>query len=233
MKRSPGTRKTSANLPEPIRRQLNMYALAASAAGVGVLALSQANEAEIIYTPVHERIVHYINLDVNSDDIADFRIQCSAFFNTSSYKCIGTNYRPPNPENSLWIKPLNGRNAVWSKSKTPFVSAVAKGKRIGGKGTFPASDYIMAKCIVFSSSVCTGPWLKVSGRDLGLKFVIKSKIHYGWARLNVDWAEGKAILTGYAYETIPHKAIITGKTKGPDVITVQPATLGELALGRK
>jgi len=40
-------------------------------------------------------------------------------------------------------------------------------------------------------------------------------------------------LTGYAYETIPNKPIITGQTKGPDVITVQPERLGELARGTK
>jgi hypothetical protein len=40
-----------------------------------------------------------------------------------------------------------------------------------------------------------------------------------------------AVLTGYAYETIPGKPIITGKTKGPDVVTLQPATLGHLATG--
>jgi hypothetical protein len=40
-----------------------------------------------------------------------------------------------------------------------------------------------------------------------------------------------AVITGYAYETIPDKPIITGKTKGPDVITIQPATLGHLAAG--
>jgi hypothetical protein len=40
-----------------------------------------------------------------------------------------------------------------------------------------------------------------------------------------------ATLTGYAYETIPNKPIIAGKTKGPDVITVQPGTLGHLAAG--
>jgi hypothetical protein len=38
--------------------------------------------------------------------------------------------------------------------------------------------------------------------------------------------------TGYAYETIPGKAIVAGKTKGPDA-EKQPATLGRLALGRK
>jgi hypothetical protein len=45
------------------------------------------------------------------------------------------------------------------------------------------------------------------------------------------------VLTGYAYETIPNKAIIAGKIKGPDVVTVQsdtaPGSLGRLALGRK
>jgi len=40
-----------------------------------------------------------------------------------------------------------------------------------------------------------------------------------------------ATLTGYAYETIPGKAIITGKTHGPDVITLQDASLGHLARG--
>ena len=39
------------------------------------------------------------------------------------------------------------------------------------------------------------------------------------------------MLTGYAYETIPNKLIITGKTKGPDVITAQPGSLGHLAQG--
>jgi hypothetical protein len=41
----------------------------------------------------------------------------------------------------------------------------------------------------------------------------------------------QATLTGYAYETIPNKPIITGKIKGPDVITLEPATLGRLAQG--
>jgi hypothetical protein len=38
-------------------------------------------------------------------------------------------------------------------------------------------------------------------------------------------------LSGYAYETIPNKAIIAGKTIGRDVITVQPGSLGHLAAG--
>jgi hypothetical protein len=46
-------------------------------------------------------------------------------------------------------------------------------------------------------------------------------------------------LTGYAYETIPGKGIIAGKTKGPDdaeptasdMHTTEQAMLGALALG--
>jgi hypothetical protein len=54
-----------------------------------------------------------------------------------------------------------------------------------------------------------------------------------FSRLNVTLKRGQiaATRTGYAYETIPNKPIITGKTKGPDVITLDPATLGHLAVG--
>jgi hypothetical protein len=47
MKRSSGLRKT-ADLSVSIHQQLNMYALAAGAAGVGVLALAQPSEPQTI-----------------------------------------------------------------------------------------------------------------------------------------------------------------------------------------
>jgi hypothetical protein len=43
-----------------------------------------------------------------------------------------------------------------------------------------------------------------------------------------------AVLTGYAYETVPHQAITTGKTSWPDVTGSEKqtnTTLGVLALG--
>ena len=55
---------------------------------------------------------------------------------------------------------------------------------------------------------------------LGLKFTIKGKIHFGWARVKVDTLQTQqkfsATVTGYAYETIPGKAIVAGATKVPD-----------------
>jgi hypothetical protein len=75
-----------------------------------------------------------------------------------------------------------------------------------------------------------------------LQFLIEGKVHFGWARLNVSCrgTDVFAILTGYAYETIPGKSIIAGATKGPDdaaptasftMPTPEPVTLGALAMG--
>jgi hypothetical protein len=95
-----------------------------------------------------------------------------------------------------------------------------------------------------SSSNCVDPWKDVSNRYLGLKFMIKGKTHYGWARLTVTRSNitVTATLTGYAYETIANKPIITGKTKGPEESSIEPpnpvashaptsAMLGVLAMG--
>lgn len=88
-----------------------------------------------------------------------------------------------------------------------------------------------------------GAWRNVT-RYLGLKFLIKGKIHFGWARVKVNRNDlppyVRAVVTGYAYETIPGKAIIAGATKVPDDAeptaafsshTLEPATPGTLALG--
>jgi hypothetical protein len=90
-----------------------------------------------------------------------------------------------------------------------------------------------------------GSWVNVQNRYLGLKFNIKGRVHYGWARLSVQVQNLSitATLTGYAYETIAGKSIKAGNTKGPDEITRQArhamlgrplshvATLGMLAMG--
>ena len=73
----------------------------------------------------------------------------------------------------------------------------------------------------------------LKNRYLGIKFTINGKFHYGWARISVSVTghQATSVLSGYAYETIPNKAIIAGETKGPDVVTVQPGSLGHLATG--
>jgi hypothetical protein len=79
MNRASERRKT-AKLSESLRRKLDMYGLAAAAAGIGMAALSSSAQAEIVYTPAHQEIGrHGIGLDLNNDGFADFRIQERVF----------------------------------------------------------------------------------------------------------------------------------------------------------
>jgi hypothetical protein len=62
------------------------------------------------------------------------------------------------------------------------------------------------------------PWRNATNRYLGLRFRIDGKTHFGWARFTIK-AQARGVvatLTGYAYETVPNKPIIAGKTKGSD-----------------
>jgi hypothetical protein len=125
----------------------------------------------------------------------------------------------------------------------PFASALKAGSKIGPGGPFAANANFMGVVVEVLSQKSvffSGKWVNggkgVKDRYLGLKFTIHNHDHFGWARLTTKIDDPKiplmtTTLTGYAYETMPNKAIIAGKTKGPDVITVQPGSLGHLAHG--
>jgi hypothetical protein len=84
MKPSSQPSKTPFRLSDSIQRKLNMYALAASAAGVGVLALFQPAEAKIIYTKTNVNVFKSyppgFSLDLNNDGTADFVFIGFAYF---------------------------------------------------------------------------------------------------------------------------------------------------------
>jgi len=241
----------AASLSESVHQRLNAYALAATAAGVGVLALTQAAEAKIVYTPADKSITpnHTIPLDLNHDGIIDFRFK-DAHFTSPTYGFDHTGI--------LSIRPAHQGNKIEGFSRTArhYASALRVGVTIGLKVRFTPGPKVMATMFSdtgagrFLSEACNGPWSKDKNRYLGLEFLIKGEVHFGWARLNVS-CQGTdvfATLTGYAYETIPNKAIKAGQTKGTDQSTAeefnatatlttpvpdqaQPATLGALAIG--
>jgi len=216
--------RTPSGLSDSVHHQLNMYALAASAAGVGAMALSCPSEAEIVYTPTHVVLGyghHYkYKLDLNHDGVTDLTIS-----NTYSNDSV------------RFFSLVAAQAAGGVEGIIGYVSALQRGVQIGGREHFYGSGVMAVMEVTHwrSQTNWGGKWRNVHGRYLGIMFRIKDKPHYGWARLNVTGCRNgiTVALTGYAYETIPNKAIIAGKTKGPDVITVQPATLGRLALGRK
>jgi hypothetical protein len=218
--------RTTCTFSDSFRHRLNMYTLAASAAGVGMLALAQPAEAKVIYTKTHIVIAgaEQCYLDLNHDKITDFTV-----VNFWTTQC------PDSCGQWLYLKPPAGNSEIGSVTNRGwhFARALSKGSAVGPKGHFLAGTGFMAAA--FSTQGSVGPWRNVTNRYLGLKFQIKGKTHYGWARLNVTGGFGTivATLTGYAYETVPNKPIIAGKTKGPNVITEEPATLGRLALGKR
>ncbi len=211
-----------------LEHRLSGYALAASAAGVSVLALIPPAEAKIVYTPTHVYLGpngdHY-NLKFYPEGSNGFK-----FLNTGYSNSVGSIFI-----DSLTITP-EGRNGVAGHARV-----LRSGTVIGPEMQFKTSRqkmlYRRRTCTHTDTSFChtqtLGSWDNVRRGYLGLKFHIHGKVHYGWARLNVKlWINWLAAeLLGYAYETIPGKSIITGKTKGPDVITLEPATLGALAAG--
>jgi hypothetical protein len=219
--------RTPSKLSESLHQRLNLYALAASAAGVGILGSAQPTEAKIVYTPTHVTIALHdsYKLDLNHDGIADFTILNTSYHNTSTWF-----YR-------VREKAAQG-NAVEANISHTFQQELAEALNHGAR--IPASHAFYHKPALLASAVYNpggtfsgGNWVNVSGRYLGLKFKIKGQAHYGWARLSVQ-VSGTTVtgkLTGYAYETIPNKPIIAGRRHGKDVITVQDPSLGHLARG--
>ena len=210
--------RTPSTLSDSVHHRLNMYALAASAAGVGVLALASPAEAKIVYTRAHEQIGDQtvLNFNTGKTTTSEFRFQ----WGTTQTESGGGGW--------LSVFPDGDENGIWGTNI--YASALQAGVRVGSnKGKFRQGHDLMWMWWRGWTSWSRGPWANVQHAYLGLKFFIQGKAHYGWARILKS--TDILTLTGYAYETVPNKAIVTGKTKGPDVIVLHPASLGHLAQG--
>jgi hypothetical protein len=206
-------------LSESVHHQLNLYALAATAAGVSVLALAQA-EAKIIYTPANLKILpkHKYYLQINHDGVRHFEIW-------DRVRYFG---------DFLNVLPLQKGNEIWGPTAGGLASALSSGVQIGTNSSsrLRATNSRMAWQYVSScTGACVyktgGDWLNVQNRYLGLKFIVKGETHYGWVRLSISGFKGT--MSGYAYETTPNMPIKAGQIKWGDAT----GSLGALARGAK
>jgi hypothetical protein len=229
----------SGSLSGSFHERLSAYALAASAAGVSLLALAQPAEGRIVYTHTN-RIIEdgdSFRLDLNHDRLVDLTFQNKryAFCSPDGGIC--------NYTERLTLKAARGNQVVYNSSGA---AALKPGVQIGPKRAFYGGVQLMASIKSLPSHKPTGDWINVKSRYLGVKFKIKGQFHYGWARLSVQALRNPEIiatLTGFAYETIPNKPIIAGKTAdegsnvkqpNPASLTVpvrEPLMLGLLAMG--
>jgi hypothetical protein len=243
MPRSGDRRKLPARLSGAISHNLSLYALAAGAAGVQLLALAQPSEAEVVYTSAHKPIGRNqtYSFDLNHDGIKDFTIE-----NVFGQGSAGSTFK-------MVILPDAGGAIAYRLTSPHEDLAVVfhKGGAIGiGEHFHPQGAATMAaRAELFGDWFSYGNWFNVRDGYLGLSFRIDGQVHYGWARLNVlsnSRFRILAILTGYAYETQPDTPIIAGDTGGaadeesqaepmsgvPQQKEGQPApTLGALSLG--
>lgn len=225
---SPRPRKI-AYLSESIQRQLNAYTLSAVAAGVSLLA-AQPAEAKIIYNPTHKQLPvnHLFLLDVNHDGATDFQFLLHSAVSTTTQGRRAFVF-------SLNVKGLLGKIPAYFDSVLGINCAIAlpKGTQVGSKQPFKGSgDMFFSGSSGFGGGTAACPWARAKeDAYLGLRFSAKGKVHFGWARFVTQSGQHpKAELEGYAYESIPNKPIIAGKTHGPDVV-LERATLGHLAAG--
>jgi hypothetical protein len=133
MKPSSRTARTPSKLSDSLHHHLNMYALAASAAGVSMLVLTQPSEAKVIYTKTHQVIGQegIYNLDLNHDGNVDFLIQQWGGAGSTSYL-----------SNGLKAKEALGNAVQGNSSKySKFATALKVGVRIGPKQHFVAGGY--------------------------------------------------------------------------------------------
>jgi hypothetical protein len=206
--------RTPKRLPHFLDGQIRLYAAAAGAAGVSLLALTQSAEAQIIYTSVHAYIPSrtFLDdrptfLDMNGDGIPDVRF--SNFL--VSFSHADTNY--------LEVAGLTGGVIALSGGSA---AALPKGAVIGSSGQLVKGTCFMAGTYLFAYGSGyfhnhTGPWTDVENRFLGVSFSIDGETHFGWIRLNVNTQTTKdirAVITGYAYQSGANTPIKAGQTSG-------------------
>ncbi len=223
------SKKSQRALAEKLEQKFRAYGTAAGAAGVGLLALAQPAQAEIVYTPAHIRFTTGSNrwIDMNHDGVPDFR-----FENAGNLGLGSTTF--------VIAFGLHGDGVRVRREKSGDALPLRLGARIGPSNLFSHSATM---AIAYHGSG-GGTW----GKDhyLGLQFELDGQKHYGWAELSIALnRQGNitAEIEGYAYETIPNQPIRAGATKEQDNAVGQPAptslqtpapaqaTLGLLALG--
>jgi hypothetical protein len=225
-------RQQSGNTPRPraatrinpkLEKKLGMYLASASAAGVGLMALSNTAEAKVVYTPANITIL--INsaqpIDINGDGVTDATIDF--YVGGKSFQMIAV------------VPTGNGIRVNASSEAAAGFFGVPIGPGEKFAKSFAPMYYKIFGYGNSSSYGAFGPWVNVPNRYLGVKLVIAGQTHYGWVRMTTG-KNDIPVITGYAYETTPNTSIKDGVISGATVRAaeaLEPTSLGLLAAGAR
>jgi hypothetical protein len=211
---SANNKRRATVLSSSLEKNLLTYAAAASA---GLIGLARSAHAEVIYTASNIPITQGFaggattSLDLNKDGTTDFVFSNFSYFTHG----LGAEY----------LKVLPGQTGdaivgIQIKSQRNITAAaLPAGFEVGPGANFQSNSKGLHRAeIAFGSSqgLDSGGWLTVETAYLGLKFVVNGETHYGWARIKLvgPGAFSSASIYGYAYESVPNQAILTGQSSG-------------------
>ena len=212
-------------LPELLHRHLNSYTLAASAAGVTLLACSAPAGAAPVCKNLAVTLAGTDTYSLNpaSQQFVPFNI-AHTFDNVSSLTSAFWNrgFLTPNSARAVELLGANG-----------FPAALASGASIGPGGHFGrGKSYGM----LFSFGPLNGGTRKRHQGNFqfgqtnyfGFRFSISGEDHYGWVRLRVTFGRGfdgtatYLHIRGYGYETTPDTAISAGQCSSETPLSALP-----------
>ena len=228
--------RAAARINPKLEKNLVAYLAAAAAAGVGLTAAAKPAQARVVYRAASITL-NFSNeqpIDLNGDGITDVTL-VNALGNHSfllwAFTPTGNGVRLA----GTWE--AAGFFGVPIGPGEDFTAGTATGTSSGGvrlKMYQKITGYGNE-----SSYNAHGPWVNVTNRYLGVKFLISGTTHYGWVRMTVS-KTSHPVVTGYAYETTPNMSIKCGAISGPSEVGMVedllapasgPATLGVLARG--
>ncbi len=214
---------------------LNESKLARFSAVAGAVLATGAVNSQIVYTDVNpDVVVDAINaqydLDFNTDAVVDLSLAVQAIVNqTGSYSGISFTFNG----NAAFVMPAGGNGvqqmAGSVSSSTMVVAPLNNGDMINGAQAFGGSSSGSALGVVgvavipllgMTYPIAQGDFIGVSDKFLGVKFMIGTNTHYGWARLDVTAGADTIRLKDYAYNQNADLAILAGMTVGLDDVAV-------------
>jgi hypothetical protein len=212
-------------LPEPLHCRLSSYALAASAAGVTLLACSAPASAAPVCKNLFVTLsgTDTYSLNPSRQPFAPFNIG-QTFDNVSSLTIAYWNRGFLTPNSAKAVELLGGNG---------FPAALASGASIGPGGHFGKGN---SYGLLFSFGPLNGGTKKNHQGNFqfgqtnyfGFRFSMSGEDHYGWVRLKVTFGQGFdgtatfIHVRGYGYETTPNTAIHAGQCSSEASLNAHP-----------
>src|ERR1019366_958314 len=161
--------RRTVKLPQSLNCGLTVYALAPGAAGIGVLAVPEPAQAQIVYTPAHIVLEagSTVNLDLNHDGITD-----AAIVNRVSKGRSGHTFSARASLLAIPGKPPYGGVA---RRYYNAAGAFRPGQKIGNSRSFDSQIDLMCTAYLFLDYYF-GSWMSsATNRYLGVRFTLNGK----------------------------------------------------------